>query len=161
MALDPVSAGIEAAGAIGTALIKHFFPDPAQQAAAEQKLVELRESGELARIAADSALASKQIDVNLQDAKSEHWWQFGWRPAIGWVCVAVLAMAYLPKAIALTAFWSYQCYLLFAHPEVKLPALPPFPDLGLTDVFGILGTLLGAGWMAKLRTDEKKAKTGS
>jgi hypothetical protein len=96
-----------------------------------------------------------QIEVNLQDAKSEKWWQNGWRPAVGWVCVTILALTYIPKALVLTAFWGYQAYLTFAHPEVKLPEMPAFPDLGLTDVLGLLGTLLGAGWMAKLRTDEK------
>lgn len=151
MSLDPVTAVLD----IGGKLIDRLWPDPVQRDAAKVKLVELQQSGELATLAAETELAKGQLAINLEDAKSEKWWKAGWRPAIGWVCVAILGLSYIPKALVLTAFWSYQCYLMFAHPETKLPSMPPFPDLGLTDVLGILGTLLGAGWMAKLRTDEK------
>jgi holin (3TMs family) len=154
-AFDPVTVALE----LGGKLADHFFPDATKAAEAKERLAAMAQNGQLAELTADTSLAQAQINVNLQDAKSEHWWQYGWRPAIGWVCVSVLGLSYIPKAIALTAFWSYQCYLLFAHPDVKLPAMPPFPDLGVTDVLGLLGTLLGAGWMAKLRTDEKKLKS--
>lgn len=38
------------------------------------------------RLEAETQLAANQIEVNKQDAQSEHWFQFGWRPFIGWVC---------------------------------------------------------------------------
>lgn len=158
MAFDPVTAGLDLVKEVGGKLVDHFFPNAEAAAAAKLKLVELEQTGELARMTAESKWAEGQMAINLQDAKSEHWWQFGWRPAIGWVCVAILGLTYIPKALVLTGFWAYQCYLLFAHPEVKLPAMPPFPDLGITDVLGILGTLLGSAYLGKLRTDEKLAK---
>lgn len=102
-------------------------------------------------------LALGQIQINVEEAKSTNWWVAGWRPGIGWICGVILALTYIPKAIALTAFWCVQVYLTFAHPETKLPGLPEFPNLGVTDVLGILGTLLGSAYIAKLRTDEKKA----
>ena len=80
-----------------------------------------------------------------------------WRPGLGWVCVLIVGLTYIPKALVLCVLWIVQCYLTFSSPEVRLPAMPPYPDMGLSDVIGILGVLLGAGWMAKLRTDEKKS----
>jgi len=29
-----------------------------------------------------------QMEINKEDAKSGNWFQAGWRPAVGWVCVA-------------------------------------------------------------------------
>jgi len=105
----------------------------------------------------DIKLDLAQIAVNQEEAKSSSLLIAGWRPALGWTCVAILALTYIPKAVVLCLLWVVQCYLTFAHPGEVLPAMPPYPDMGLSDVLGILGTLLGAGWMAKLRTDEKKA----
>lgn len=99
----------------------------------------------------------EQIAVNKIEAASPSLFIAGWRPALGWTCVSILALAYIPKAIVLAVLWVVQCYLVFSHPGQVIPAMPAYPDIGLTDVLGILGTLLGAGWMAKLRTDEKKA----
>lgn len=98
-----------------------------------------------------------QIDVDKEEAKSTNWFVAGWRPATGWICNIVLFFAFVPKALVLTSFWAYEAYLTLAHPGTHIPALPDFPDIGITDVLGILGTLLGASWMAKLRTDEKVA----
>lgn len=93
-----------------------------------------------------------QIGVNQEEAKSTNWLVAGWRPAVGWVCVVALALTYIPKALVLTAFWAYQAYLTFAHPEAHVAALPPFPDLGVWDLLGLLGSILGIG---TLRTAEK------
>lgn len=106
----------------------------------------------------DRDLLKEQIKTNQIEAAKPGYFN-GWRPAVGWVCVAILGLSYIPKALALTLWWSVQAYLTFAHPDAKLPGLPPFPDMGLTDVLGILGTLLGSAYMAKLRTDEKAAET--
>lgn len=134
----------------GKEIIDRTVPDKvAAEKAKEELEAKVQDEGFQAQLA--------QISVDQEEAKSPNIWVAGWRPGIGWVCVAILALSYLPKALALTGFWAYQCYLTFAHPEVKLPQMPIFPDIGLSDVLGILGTLLGAGWMATLRTEEKKA----
>jgi Holin of 3TMs, for gene-transfer release len=71
MALDPLTAGLE----LGGKLLDKLFPDPEDRAAAQIKLVELQQSGELAQIA-----------VNTEEAKNENLFVSGWRPFIGWVC---------------------------------------------------------------------------
>lgn len=78
MALDPVTAGIELVTSVGSSLIKHFFPDPVQQAAAEQKMAELVQSGEIQKIAG-------QLKINEEEAQSPNWFVAGWRPACGWI----------------------------------------------------------------------------
>ena len=37
-------------------------------------------------------IATAQIEVNKEEAKSRSWWIAGWRPACGWICS--LAMGY-------------------------------------------------------------------
>lgn len=155
MALDLTGLGSIADFAKG--VVDRIWPDPATKAKALQDLEELKQKGDLAQLAADTGLAQGQIDINKIEAASSSLWVSGWRPGIGWVCMAILALTYIPKALTLTGFWAYQAYVTFKHPELKLPAMPPFPDLGYTDLLGILGTLLGSAHLAQLRTQEKKA----
>ena len=93
-----------------------------------------------------------QIAVNAEEAKSPSLFVSGWRPAVGWVGALALALAYIPKALVLTAFWCYQAYLTYSQPGAVLPALPAFPDLGVGDVIALLGAILG---VAGMRTVEK------
>lgn len=140
---------------VGSQIIDRLWPDPEKKAEAVLKLETMRENGELARLASETELAKAQIAVNLEEAKSTNPFIAGWRPAVGWVCVAVLAMTYIPKALVLTVFWSYQAWASISQPDATIPPLPDFPDLGITDLLGILGTLLGSTYIARLRTDEK------
>ena len=71
MALDPLSAVLD----LGNTLITRIFPDPAQQADAKLKLLELQQSGELATMTA-------QTDINKEEAKSTNWFVAGARPFI-------------------------------------------------------------------------------
>lgn len=70
----------------------------------------------------------------------------GWRPAIGWVCAASLAVYYLPRFVLGTVLWFRAGW---AQGEV-----PPMPEMGIGDILGLVGALLGMSW---LRTAEKKA----
>lgn len=149
--------GLGAVFDFGSKVLERIFPDPTERLKAQTALTQLKESGELAKLTAETDLAKLQAQTNIEEAKSTNWWVAGWRPGIGWICGVILALTYIPKAIALTAFWCVQVYLTFSHPDAKLPGLPTFPDLGVTDVLGLLGTLLGSAYLAKLRTDEKKA----
>lgn len=141
----------------GKAILDRVVPDPAARLAATEKLAEMANAKDLAQLAADTQLAQGQIDIDKIEAASPSLWNSGWRPGIGWICVCILGLTYIPKALTLTGFWAYQTYLTFAHPEMKLPLMPPFPDIGITDLIGILGTLLGSAHLAQLRTAEKKA----
>lgn len=128
MVIDPVSAVLE----IGSALIKHFFPDPAQQAAAEQKMAELVVSGEMQKIAG-------QLTVNQEEAKSDSMFVAGWRPFVGWICGLALA------------------YVAIIEPVVRFVALASgyagkFPVIDTSITMQVLFGMLGLGGM---RTYEK------
>lgn len=65
-------------------LIRKFIPDRAAQDAA------------VAEISQTVNAAAAQVGAAmLEDAKSTNWFQAGWRPALGWVCVAGLSLHYL------------------------------------------------------------------
>lgn len=152
-ALDPITAALN----LGTSLIERFVADPAQQADAKLKLLEMQQNGELSQLSAEVGLMQAQIDVNKIDAASENFWQNGWRPGVGWAGVGALVLVYWPKAIVMTVIWTYQCWT--AVHGVGDPAsvhLPAFPDLGVTDLLGLLGSILGVG---TLRTVEKHIAT--
>ena len=93
------------------------------------------------------ALNVGQMEINKVEAQSSSWFVAGWRPAAGWTCVMALWFTYVPKAIVMTGFWGYQTYIALNHPELKISAAPPFPDLGVTDLIGLLMALLGLGGM--------------
>lgn len=133
MALDPITGVLE----IGSKLIDHFFPDAKEADAAKLKLLELQQTGELAAM-------TGQLDINKVEAGSASMFVAGWRPAVGWVCAASLAMAYLPKALFLSVFWAYQAYSTIKTGKSELPM---FPDLGVTDLIGLLCAMLGIGGM--------------
>ena len=119
MSLDPISAVLD----LGNTLISRIFPDPSQAAEAKLKLLELQESGELARITA-------QTDINKEEAKSGSIFVSGWRPFVGWVCGSAFALHYLFIPVA--------NFILVAtgHKEVVLTF-----DMQtlLTLLFGLLG----------------------
>lgn len=80
-----------------------------------------------------------QISLNKEEAKG-NWFQSGWRPATGWVCVTSLAMNYLVSPL-----------LNFS---VKLYGVEgvSIPTLDLTVMLPVLLGMLGLGG---LRTIEK------
>jgi len=128
MAFEPLTAVLD----LGGKIIDKLFPDPAQKAAATLKLMELQQSGDLAIIAG-------QIDLNKIEAANPNMFISGWRPFVGWVCAAGLAMQFLVGP--LLAWGS----TLMGHPVV----LPPL-DMGT--LMTLLVGLLGLGGM---RTVEK------
>lgn len=97
---------------------------------------------------AETERMNGQVEINKIEAASESFWKSGWRPGVGWVCVVTLALAYIPKALVITVLWSIQAYAVVTTGG----PLPSFPELGLTDILGLLFSLLGIG---TLRTVEK------
>lgn len=165
MALDPLTAALEA----GKILVEKIWPDPAKQAEEIRKLEELHQKGDLAALNSHTQLLLGQLEINKEEAKSGKLFIAGWRPAIGWIGAGSLGLIYIPKAIVLTAMWTYQCYLIFhSLPDtmtsemVKGIVLPAFPDLGLSDILGLLGSMLGIGAMRSYdkinRVDTKQIK---
>lgn len=136
MAFDPVSAVLD----IGGKLIDRLWPDPAQRDAAKLRLVELQQTGELAKLAAETDLAKGQIAVNVEEAKSASLFVSGWRPFVGWVGGIGLAYAALLEPVARFVA------------AVALDYKGSFPVLDTTITMQLLFGLLGLGGF---RTIEK------
>lgn len=150
--MEPVT--IAALIKAGEMAINRIWPDPNKQAEEQRKLLELSQKGDLAELSAHVELMLKQAEINLADAKSGNWWQSGWRPAIGWVGALSLALMYIPKALILTYVWTVQqLTMLAAWDQVSPLAIATFPDLGATDIIGLMVSLLG---VAAMRSYDKK-----
>lgn len=89
MAFDPITAILD----VGGKLIDKLIPDPQAKAAAQLKLLELQQTGQLAELTADTDLAKGQLAINQVEAASNNLFVAGWRPFIGWVCGAGIAYA--------------------------------------------------------------------
>lgn len=148
---------ITAIAKIGLDAIDRLFPDPAEKARQIFALQELESKGDLAQLNAHVQLMLGQLDINKEEAKSGSFFVAGWRPAVGWISAIGLGIAFIPKAIAITAMWTIQSYLMLSSsPDWATFILPPFPDLGMTDLFGILGAMLGIGGMRSFDKSKNK-----
>lgn len=122
------------------AIINKVVPDKAAQVAAQAQLQLLLAQGQLQEeLTQLTALTSAQSDVNKVEAGSSSLFVAGWRPFVGWICGAALALCLIvgPIFTWITA--------LAGHPT-------PFPTLDsnllMTLLFGMLG-------MGGYRTFEK------
>ena len=118
---------------IGKKLIDRFFPDPTEAAKAAMELEKMRQTGELAELAANTDLAKGQLEVNKAEASNLNLFVSGWRPFVGWVCGSSLAFQFI-------------VYPLFVSFGLDIPSLD------LSELVTILLGLLGLG---ALRTKEK------
>lgn len=148
MSFDPLSAAFD----LGKVVVERIWPDPVKRAEEIRKLEELRQKGNLAELNTHVQLMLGQLEINKVEAQHKSWIVAGWRPGVGWVGVISLAAMYIPKAIILTVMWTYQCYLVFHNFDPSavnavVPTLPAFPDLGVSDVVALLGSMLGIGAM--------------
>jgi len=82
MSLDPITALFD----VGMSVIKRVWPDPAQQAEEERKLLELKQRGDLSALNAHVKLLTGQLEINKIEAASSSLFVSGWRPFVGWVC---------------------------------------------------------------------------
>jgi len=120
-------------------VLDRVLPDQKQKADALFRLAELEQSGELARLAADTDLAKGQMRINEIEAANANLFISGWRPACGWICVAGLAMQFVVGPLIT---WGSA---LAGRPVV-------FPTLDMGTMMALLGGLLGLG---SLRTVER------
>ena len=115
---NPISA---IAGVLNTAIDK-IFPDPKQ--AAEAKVLLAQQ---------EFAPLFAQIQVNLVEAASQHWFAANWRPFIGWVCGFAFAYKFI-----LSPFLVF--FLLIFVPDFPTHKLPVLDWTELAAVlFGMLG----------------------
>ena len=117
--------------ALGT-LVDRLIPD---RAAAERAKADMEAA--LVKAANDAALS--QVEVNKIEAGHGSVFVAGWRPAIGWVCAAALAWAFI---VAPIASWGMAVFGL----RETLPAI------GTDNLFELVLAMLGLGG---LRTFEK------
>lgn len=120
-------------------VVDKIIPDPAAKAEAQLKLLQLQQSGELAELSAETDLMKGQMAVNQEEAKSENLFVSGWRPAVGWTCVAAFAAKYLGGP----------AIFVFAQFFDKTIVLPPI------DMIELLPILLGMLGLGTLRSMDK------
>lgn len=127
MALDPITA---ISDLIKTGLEK-WLPDASQREKAALEIAQMVHQGNLA-----------QIEVNKIEAASDNLFVAGWRPAIGWICGAGYAYAFVVQPFLIFVITAFQVNLNTA----QMPVLD-MGEMGL-----MLANLLGFG---ALRTYEK------
>ena len=125
----------------GSKVIDKIFPDPSQRDEAKFKLAQLEEAGELRELEFTKEMNRGQTDINKIDAGSDRFFQYGWRPYIGWICGCGLGYQFLFQPI-FTWIGSFH-------------GVPPAPHLELGDLITLLAGMLG---LSGLRTFEKTKK---
>jgi hypothetical protein len=135
MAIDPISILL----GIGSKVIDRLWPDPAQRDAAKLELLKMQQSGDLAQLTAETSLMVEQIKVNAAEAQNPSLFVSGWRPGVGWVCVAACGWNWIGLPVAKVIA------VILGHPIDLAPA-------DLTEMLPILMGMLGLGG---LRTIEK------
>lgn len=124
---------------IGEKILDKLIPDPAAKAQAQLDLLKLNQAGEFKQLDAEIALATAQTDINKVEAGSSDKFTSRWRPLIGYICGAGLAVQFL---VAPLFTW---LATLCGHPVV-------FPTLDMGTLLTLLLGMLGLGSM---RTVEK------
>lgn len=86
---------VNAVASIGGKLIDRLWPDPAQAAEAKLKLLEMQQTGELAKMTAETDLMKGQLAVDQTEAANTNVFVSGWRPFVGWVCGSAFAVHFI------------------------------------------------------------------
>jgi hypothetical protein len=138
---NPITGPIAGLLNVADKVIDRTLPDP--EKVLEAKILD--QNGELAVMQNEKELALSQVENNKVEATSSDKYVTRWRPSIGWICVFSLACYYPPKFLMALIMWVFICY-------TKMEILP-YPDVGIVDIVGLTGSLLG---ISTLRTYEKK-----
>lgn len=120
-------------------LLDRIFPDPAQRAQAELELFKAQQEGAFKELDNQLQANLAQVEQNKIEAADTSLFKSGWRPAVGWICVAAFAYAGLGRP--LIPFFAG----LMGH---EVPPLPPIDDVFTELLFGMLG-------LGGMRTFEK------
>lgn len=118
----------------GLDIIGKFIPDPEEKAKAQFELMQLQQMSEFKEIDARLQEQQMQANINQQEAAHANLWVAGWRPFIGWVCGAGLALQFI---IFPMVFWLGQMVgTVFAMPQLPIEM-----------IMTMLGGMLGIGSM--------------
>jgi hypothetical protein len=134
--MDPLSAILN----IANNVIDKIFPDKDKADAAKLEMFKLQQQGAFQEIQNQFQLQMKQMEVNAVEAANPSLFVSGWRPAVGWVCVAAYCYNYVAMPLIV---WAAKWYDAAAPSMITL-------DTGelTTLLFGMLG-------IGTLRTIEK------
>lgn len=105
-----------------------------------------RENFEIQMLSALTGLVQGQLEINKIEAGHKSIFVAGWRPAVGWVCVAGLSWNFLLQPLV--------AWILFATGT----DLDKAPQLDIGDLMVLLAGMLGLGG---LRTYEKRLGVAS
>ena len=108
--------GVGAVADLASTVISRLWPDKTEQ--------------ERAQLAAALTIVQGQLDANKAEAASPSAFTSGWRPGVGWVCVAALACQYIARPLVQ---WGG---IVSGHP---LPDLPGMDDNLWQLMLGLLG----------------------
>lgn len=126
-----------------TKIVDKLIPDPQARAQAQLELIKLQQAGEFKELEAQLEINKGQIDINKIEAASSSFWNSGWRPAVGWICVVGLGYNYLLQPLL---SWMSSNFGWI---------VPPSPPLG--ELIVLLGGLLGLGTMRSFERVRGKA----
>jgi hypothetical protein len=152
--------GFDELFSLGEALIDRLFPDKIKRAEEMRKLEELKQNGDLARLQAYVTLMEGQLKINLKEAESKSMFVAGWRPAVGWVCVSILAFNYIGVWL-LEYVTNVAGFLSVGSGADSIVTIPVPPRMDMAELWPVLLGMLGMGSMRsfdKMKgTDTKKA----
>lgn len=126
--------GIDDIIAEGLKILNKFVKDPEAQAQAQLEMLRISQQDKFKEIDAALQHSQMQADINKAEAAHANVWVAGWRPFIGWVCGAGLALQFI---IFPLVFWVGQLMSV----AIIMPQLP------FEMIMTMLGGMLGIGGM--------------
>lgn len=126
-------------------IIEKIIPDPVAAAAAKQAAFDSAMRGELAYLDADVKLALGQMEINKEEARDPSLFKSGWRPGVGWLCLA--GFAYMAVVRPLLP------WIL----TVAGVTVPPLPPIDTVEIGALLFGMLGLGGMRSAERMKGKA----
>jgi hypothetical protein len=135
--LTGIATATNAVGSVVNGLMDRLWPTPEQKSSAEARLMK-------AELEAAMAPIQAQLEVAKLEAVSPHWFVAGARPAIVWVGALSLFAFYGIGSLVGIGLWAYACF--------KSDTLIPRPDMGVSELLGLITPMLG---VSLLRSHEK------
>lgn len=137
--------GLSAVFNFGSKILDKVFPNPEDKAKAMLELEKLKQSGELAQLAADTDLMKGQMEINKTEATSSNLFIAGWRPFIGWIC-----------GVALLYHFILQPFFAFVLANTGHTVV--LPTFDIDSLYTILMGMLGLGVMRSVEKVKKVNK---
>jgi hypothetical protein len=115
--------------------------DPNKRAELLLNAQALEAAAEKAKMDYEQTMATAQTAINAVEAANQSIFVSGWRPAVGWVCVAGLFYTFLLKPL-FPWFAAVICNI-----GGYKPVVPLLPEVPMGDLIVLLGGMLGLGAM--------------